>query len=128
MSHTILIVDDSGDVRRSLRRFIEQNSDWQVCGEAEDGKVAVEKVNKLRPDVVVLDFQMPVMNGVEAAREIARIAPNTVMLIFTMHNREQVLQEARAIGIRDVLSKSDGFADHLLASLKSVLAACEKWP
>ncbi len=122
MPHTILIVDDSGLIRHWLRRFIEQNSDWQVCGEAEDGKVAVEKVKELHPDLVILDFQMPVMNGLEAARQIARLTPNTVMLMFTVHNRELLLQEAKSVGIADVLSKFDSAADHLLASLRNCSA------
>ncbi|MGC1650189.1 MAG: response regulator, partial [Candidatus Sulfotelmatobacter sp.] len=70
MSHRILIVDDSAIIRHSIRICIEHNTDWEVCGEAENGKVAIEKVRQLRPDVVTLDWQMPVMNGLEAAREI----------------------------------------------------------
>jgi DNA-binding NarL/FixJ family response regulator len=119
MSHTILIVDDSPLMRHSLRYCIEQTSDWQVCGEAENGKVAVEKVKELKPDAVILDLQMPVMNGLEAARRITRLAPNTAMVMFTMHNCEQLLKDAQAAGIKDVLSKSNGGAEHLLASLRN---------
>jgi DNA-binding NarL/FixJ family response regulator len=93
----------------------------RICGEAENGKVAVEKVKDLHPDVVILDFQMPVMNGLEAARQIAFLAPNTAMVMFTMHNCEQLSKEAQAAGIKEVLSKSDGVAGHLIASLKSVV-------
>jgi len=122
LSHTILIVDDSPLIRHSLRYCIEQNSDWQVCGEAENGKVAVEKVKELKPDVVILDLQMPVMNGLEAARHITLLAPKTAMVMFTMHNCEQLWKDAQAAGIKDVLSKSDGVAEHLLASLRNVCA------
>jgi two-component system response regulator NreC len=96
VSYTILIVDDSAFVRHAIRSFIEETKDWEVCGEAENGKVAIEKVKELHPDVVILDFQMPVMGGLEAAGQINLIAPNTAMLMFTMHNSEQLLKIAPA--------------------------------
>ena len=120
MSYSILIVDDSTLVRRLIRSYIEPHAAWRVCGEAEKGKAAVEKVKELRPDVVILDFQMPVMDGLEAARQIALLAPNTAMLMLTMHKFEQLSKEAHAAGIKDVLSKSDGVADHLIALLRNV--------
>ena len=83
--------------------------------------VAVQKVRELHPDVVILDFQMPVMNGIEAARQIALLAPNTAVVMLTMHNVEELSKQARAAGIKDVLSKSD-VVDHLLASLNVALA------
>ena len=89
-----------------------------MCGEAENGKVAVEKVEQLHPDVVILDLQVSVMDGLEAAGQINVLAPHTAMLMFTMRNREQLLKYAPAAATRDVLSKSDGLAEHLLACLK----------
>ena len=86
MLHSILIVDDSALIRHSLRSCIEQDGNWEICGEAENGKIAVERVKELRPDVVILDLQMPVMDGLEAARQISRLAPNTAMLMSTMYN------------------------------------------
>ncbi len=120
MSHTILIADDSALIRHSLRHCIEQNSEWEVCGEAENGEVAVEKVKELHPDMVILDWQMPVMNGLEAARQIAVIAPDTRMVMLTLDNCEQLWKDAKQVGISSVLSKSDGVAEHLIASLKSL--------
>lgn len=122
MPYTILLVDDNATIRRSLRSWIEQEADWQVCGEAENGKVAVEKVKELHPDIVILDFQMPVMNGLEAARRIARFAPATAMVMYTMYSGGQLLKDARAVGITDVVSKSERLEDHLLPSLKKVSA------
>jgi len=122
LPHTILIVDDNATIRRSLRCWIEQESDWQVCGEAENGEVAVDKVKELHPDIVILDLQMPVMNGLEAARQITLLAPGTAMVMFTMYTGGQLLKDARAAGIADVVSKSDRLEDHLLASLKKVSA------
>jgi DNA-binding NarL/FixJ family response regulator len=119
MSRTILIADNSALIRHSLRQCIEQNSDWQVCGEAENGEVAVEKVKKLHPDMVILDLQMPVMNGLEAARQISVIAPNTGMVMLTLHNCEQLWKDAKYAGISSVLSKSDALTDDLIASLKA---------
>jgi DNA-binding NarL/FixJ family response regulator len=122
LSRTILIVDDSALIRRSVRSYIEQNSDWKVCGEAENGEIAIEKVKQLNPDVVILDLQMPVMNGLEAARHIACIAPSASMVMLTLHNCEQLMKQAQAVGIKDVVPKSERVADHLLASLRRVCA------
>jgi len=120
LSQKILIVDDSELIRRTLRNYLGQHTDWSVCGEAENGSVAVEKVAELQPQVVILDFQMPVMNGLEAAREIKRLAPNTVMVMLTMHCSPELLNQAQAVGVREVLSKSDHIAGRLLTSLRNV--------
>ena len=119
----ILIVDDSSFIRLLVRRCIEANTAWNICGEAENGKIAIEKVIELHPDVVILDLQMPVMDGLEAARQITHIAPNTVLLMFTMHKSKQLLEVAKAAGIREVVSKSDSVTEHLLASLRNMCAA-----
>jgi len=119
VSYSVLIVDDSAVIRNSLRSCLEQDPDWRVCGEAEDGKVAVEKVKELHPDVVILDLQMPEMDGLAAAQQITVVAPKTAMVMFTMHSDGHLLKAAQAVGIKDVVSKSEGIADHLLASLKN---------
>jgi len=119
----ILIVDDSSSIRHLLRFFIEHNTDWQVCGEAENGQIAVEKVAELHPHAVILDLSMPVMNGLEAAREITRIAPDVQMVMFTMHTSEQLRKDAEAAGIKAVISKSDTIGEHLLASVRHLCAA-----
>jgi DNA-binding NarL/FixJ family response regulator len=121
--HSILIVDDSPFIRRAVRRYIEANTAFYVCGEAENGKVAVEKVSELSPDIVILDLQMPVMDGMEAARQITRTSPKTAILMFTLHESDQLLKDARAAGIKDVLSKSSSVADRLLASLECMDSA-----
>jgi DNA-binding NarL/FixJ family response regulator len=91
----------------------------KVCGEAQDGQVAVKKVQELKPDVVILDWQMPVMDGLDAARQISRIAPKTPMVMLTLHNCELLLKEAQAAGVRHVFSKVEGVQD-LIASLKTI--------
>ena len=120
MTHTILIVDDSSQIRSSLRSWLANNSDWKVCGEAENGKEAVEKVEELHPDIVIFDMQMPVMNGLDAARQINHLAPQTAMLMFTLHSSNELLKAAKAAGIRDVVSKSDPLSDHLSMALRQI--------
>jgi DNA-binding NarL/FixJ family response regulator len=120
VSYNILIVDDNAFIRQSLRACIEQNTNLWVCGEAENGAAAVEKVKELKPDIVILDLQMPVMNGLEAARQIKLIAPQTLMIMITMHYGTQLLKDAHDAGISEVLPKSGGVAVRLTALLKDV--------
>ena len=122
MKHTVLIVDDNTMIRSSLQSWIEGNADFQVCGEAENGTVAVQKVEEMHPDVVILDLQMPVMDGLEAARKISNIAPDTAMVMFTMHPSRELLKVAQAVGVRDVVSKTDRLSDHLLLALRQICA------
>lgn len=116
----VLIVDDNPAVRSSLRLLIDATTDWEVCGEAENGARAVEKVRALAPDIVVLDLAMPVMNGLDAARQIAEIAPHCLMVMYTMHANEQLEKEARAAGIRSVVSKG-GEGTDLVAVIRGLL-------
>jgi DNA-binding NarL/FixJ family response regulator len=122
MKQTVLIVDDNTMIRSSLRSWIEGNADLQVCGEAENGMVAVQKVEEMHPDIVILDLQMPVMDGLEAARKISNIAPDTAMVMFTMHPSRELLKVAQAVGVRDVVSKTDQLSDHLLLALRQICA------
>ena len=122
MKHTVLIVDDSTLIRSSLQSWIEGNADFQVCGEAENGMVAVQKVEEMHPDIVILDLQMPVMDGLEAARKISNIAPDTAIVMFTMHPSRELLKVAQAVGVRDVVSKTDQLSDHLLLALRQICA------
>ena len=103
----ILVVDDNPAVRRSLRGALEQQDDWRVCDEAGDGEEAVERFRKVRPDVIVLDFQMPEMNGLEAARIISRLSPETPILMVTLYLSKQLSEEARKVGIRGACAKTD---------------------
>lgn len=121
MPYTVLIADDNLTVRRSLRSLIESSTDWRVCGEAENGEVAVEKVQALSPDVLILDLAMPVMNGLEAARRITQVAPDVAMVMFTMHANEQLAREAEVVGIRRIASKAEGAKD-LVSTIRSLLA------
>lgn len=102
----ILIADDQEMILRALRTLLESNSNYKVCGTALNGSEAVIKARELRPDVVILDLAMPVMNGLEAAREIARVQPTTPVLLYTMSDLPQVRLEAASVGIREVVGKS----------------------
>lgn len=118
MAHSVLIVDDNSLVRRLLRSWLEQHSEWHICGEAENGKAAVERVAELHPEIVILDLQMPVMNGLDAAREIKQLAPNTALIMFTAHASYQLVREARTRGVTEVISKCDMLGEHLLSALR----------
>lgn len=114
----ILIVDDSADIRHSVRACIEQNTEFEVCGEAENGAEAIEKVKQLHPDLVILDYKMPLLDGLGAATQIRRLAPETKIILFTMFGSEQMRNYARLLGVDEVVSKSDG-GYNLLASIRS---------
>ncbi len=117
----ILVVDDSEAIRQSVRSCIESKTDWQVCGEAENGNVALNMVRELDPDIVVLDLSMPGRNGLEVAREIAATAPRTRMIIFTANDCEQLIREAESAGISRVVAKSgDSIVEHLLTAIKDL--------
>jgi len=105
MPLTIALVDDSPTIRQALRTFFEANTDWKICGEAENGAAAIELDQRLRPDLLVLDLSMPVMNGLEAARNIGVISPKTGIVLFTAHSTQQLLADATGIGIRAVVQK-----------------------
>jgi DNA-binding NarL/FixJ family response regulator len=102
----ILIADDNATVRRGLRALIGSNEDWQVCGEANDGREAVQQARELHPDVLVLDLAMPVMNGFDAARELAQVEPGVQILLCTVQLSTYVIKEAKKMGIPGAVSKS----------------------
>lgn len=101
----ILIVDDNPSVRTALRMCFKTRTDWIVCGEAENGYAAIELARTSKPDVVLLDYAMPVMNGLEAARELSGQSPECALLMYTMFAAPQLTELASAAGIRAVLSK-----------------------
>lgn len=105
----IAIADDNASIRKVLRTFIESQTNWQVCGEADNGEAAVFLVQRHNPDLLVLDLSMSVMNGFDAARKIASISPKTKIVLFTIHANDRVLKEAKGLGIRAVVSKDADF-------------------
>ena len=101
-----MIADDSPPVRRGLRTLLGLNSDWQVCGEAVDGADAVQKAQQLAPDLILMDFSMPQMDGVQAAREIAKSGTDIPILLFTLNLSPQIIELARKAGLRGAMSKA----------------------
>jgi len=115
----ILIADDHSVVRAGLRTLLESRPGWEVCAEASDGRDAVEKASKLKPDVAVLDIGMPLLNGVEATRRIHSSSPDTEILILTMHESDDLVQQVVEAGARGYILKDD--ADRiLLAAIDAV--------
>ena len=103
----ILVADDHSIVRRGVRALLETHRGWRVCGEAATGAEAVKQAKKLRPDVAVVDITMPDLNGFEATRQIRAAAPQTEVLVLTVHESEQALREVLDAGALGYVSKSD---------------------
>jgi DNA-binding NarL/FixJ family response regulator len=103
----ILVADDCDVVRRGIKHLLRQHADWEVCGEAVDGQEAVDKARQLSPDLVLLDYSMPVLNGIEAARQIRKTQPSTRFVLCSMYMDSQLASVARKVGITSVLSKSN---------------------
>src|SRR5260370_6889047 len=111
----ILVVDEHRIVRHGLRTLLGGRPEWEIIDEAEDGIEAVEKADRLKPDVVVLDVSMPRMDGLEACRRIRKSVPRSEVLIVTQHDSPQMMREALGAGARGYIVKSDA-ARHLLAA------------
>lgn len=103
----ILIVDDNPAVRRYLRAILEQQETWQVCGEARNGGEALRKVLDSPPDLIVLDYQMPDLNGVDVAKQISATFPKMPILMVTLHLSRQLADAARQAGVRGACAKQD---------------------
>jgi DNA-binding NarL/FixJ family response regulator len=103
----ILLADDHPKVRRHVRDALETLKGWEVCGEASTGREAVAMTEIYTPDIVVLDLSMPELNGLEAAREITKRFPQTVVFILTMHDAHELIREVLAAGARACLTKSN---------------------
>lgn len=115
----ILLADDHAIVRRGLKELMEEHIGWSVCAEAATGRQAVELAVEHRPHVAVLDLSMPELNGLEATRRIRQALPETEVLVFTMHESDELVRQVLAAGARGYLLKSDA-ADQLIPAVESL--------
>jgi two-component system nitrate/nitrite response regulator NarL len=117
----ILIADDHPTIRKMVRWTLEENARFEVCGEAFDGAKAIEAADRLKPDVVVMNVTMPVLNGIEAARIIRARVPESAIVILSTHADERLIEEAKRIGARAFVAKTRAGE----ALIKAIEAAIE---
>ncbi len=103
----ILLVDDNPSVRRYLRAILEQQTSWLVCGEARNGDEALQQALEARPDLILLDYQMPDLNGVDVAKQLCELFPKVPILMVTLHLSKQLADAARLAGVRGACAKQD---------------------
>jgi DNA-binding NarL/FixJ family response regulator len=117
----ILVADDHELVRRGIRGLLRAQRGWRVIGEATNGREAVEKTNKLKPDVAIVDISMPDLDGLQATRQIREVAPRTSVVVLTMHESDQMVRRVLDAGALGYVLKSD-LAAHLVKAVKDVSA------
>lgn len=117
----IVLADDHEVVRQGVRRFLETQPSLEICAEAANGQEAVEKTLSLKPDIVILDLSMPVMNGVEAARQIRQLVPSAKIIVFSMHDFAQLAETVKQAGADAYVSKSSR-VDKLYEAIRDVLS------
>jgi DNA-binding NarL/FixJ family response regulator len=117
----ILIADDHESMRMAIRATLKLHPQWEVCGEATDGREAVAKAQELQPDLIVLDFKMPVANGLKAGSEISNARPKIPILMYTLYKTRALEVAAKLVGIRQVIAKEDG-PQSLLSAIEDELS------
>jgi len=120
MGFKILIVDDHEVVRQGIRTILRSRPQWDVCGEAVNGKDAIEKAKTLDPDVIIMDITMPEMSGIEATREITKLGLRSAVLVFTMHESKNLSTTVQDAGARGFVLKSHAARD-LLDAIDALL-------
>lgn len=121
MPPRILIAEDRASMRNTLRNLFTLYSKWDVCGEALDGRQAVDAAVALKPDLILLDYKMPNGNGIEAALELKQKLPNTPVILFTLYKTNELESEARQVGVTAVVGKEEGVIK-LLNTIEEKLA------
>jgi two-component system nitrate/nitrite response regulator NarL len=116
----VLVADDHEVMRMGIRNLLQYQSGWSVCAEASNGQEAVEKAAQFHPDVIIMDITMPVMNGLEAAREISRSQPQIPVILFSLHVSDDLYRHMRMDGIRGAVAKGDAARD-LTQAVQAVL-------
>jgi len=121
MVRSVIVVDDNPYVRHALCELFAREGDFHVCGEAENGREAVDRARQLRPEMIVTDLSMPVMNGLEVARVMKKLMPDVAVIIYSAHSDAFVEREAYSAGACAVMSKSEAVAN-LIAKARSLFA------
>ncbi|MCK5348637.1 MAG: response regulator transcription factor [Desulfobacula sp.] len=116
----IVIADDHTIVRQGLRKLLEEEDYIEIIGEAMDGRQAVQKVQELKPDVVIMDIAMPILNGIEASRQIKQSSMETKVVILSMHDHNRYIRELLSIGVSGYLLKDAASGDIIKAILAAV--------
>ena len=116
----ILVADDHEMIRQGLRYVISEQPGWSICGEAANGRQAVHLAQKLQPDIVIMDYTMPELNGMEATRQILHEFPDIKVLILSMHQSEELIREILSTGAHGYVFKSDA-GDTLVNAIKTIL-------
>jgi len=115
----IMIVDDHDAVRRGIRQLVETKPYYQVVAEASDGRAAIELARETNPDITILDYSLPELNGLDLAHLLKRTFPRIEILLYTMHDREEIISDVLRAGVRGFVLKSDT-ERHLLAALDAL--------
>jgi two-component system, NarL family, response regulator NreC len=118
----ILVAVDHEPMRMAVRSLIRMHPAWEICGEAEDGRQAVAKATELKPDLVLLDFEMPVANGIKAGSEICSAMPRTRIVMYTLRKTPELEIAAKLVGIRQVVGPDDGSLDLCSAIQKELVS------
>ncbi len=121
MGVRIVLADDNDTVRELIKKLLETRSEWQVVGEAKNGREAIKKARDLNPDVAIVDFSMPGMNGIDATRAIVQEQPATAVIVLTMHDSKTLVRLALRAGARRCLLKSE-VTQHLMEAIESSIA------
>ena len=111
----ILIAEDRQLMRTALKTIFAMRPKWEICGEATDGREAITKVSELQPDLILMDFKMPLADGIQAAREISATTPSIPIVMYTLYRSDELDAAAKQAGVRSVVSKQDGLLNLLEA-------------
>jgi DNA-binding NarL/FixJ family response regulator len=115
----VLVVDDHAAVRRGVQSLLQASPEWEFCGEAENGQEAIHLAGELKPEIIIMDVSMPVLNGLEATRIIHNTMPSTKILLLTLHSSTELVRSAFRAGARGYVLKSD--AEHELVKALNVV-------
>ena len=120
MAKQILIADDHEAVRQGVRALLRANSSWEICGEATEGREAIAKATELRPDLIILDYAMPGLDGLSAAKQIHELLPTVPIVLHTLYASTELTLVANKYGIRKVVDKKSGA---LISAVEELLSA-----